>query len=132
MLFCSTREIGKVMTEATRTALKRNSCMECGHDYYRHEVSINTRQRGICLEDGCKCVNPETPCKDEMWDEIERLQAENAKLRTALEQADELIMKAAVHSTHTQQWRCVSEAHSAIILALGKPEPTTAGEEGEG
>jgi len=51
----------------------------CGHEYYDHNVSMNTNQDGRCRK--CDCINPELPSEDALWEENEKLQAELTELR---------------------------------------------------
>lgn len=54
--------------------------------------------------------------------ELERLQTENKKverLEAACREAGHEIMGASMMSTHSQQWKHISKAHSILILAVG-------------
>lgn len=54
--------------------IRMNYCYECGHKASRHEIGMNTPQTGRCLEDGCTaCINLETPSREMLGDEVERL-----------------------------------------------------------
>ena len=65
----------KVKPSAPAIPLERptheDACMNCGHDYYDHLVSMHTAQTGECRL--CVCREPETARKDDLWDEIKRL-----------------------------------------------------------
>lgn len=59
--------------ETVDVAVRMNFCTECSHLAFRHEIGMNTQQRGICLADGCDCHGLDTPSRDELGDEVERL-----------------------------------------------------------
>jgi hypothetical protein len=54
--------------------ISEDHCINCGHLYNDHLVSMNTIQTGEC--EHCKCHEPETADRGSLWDEIAKLRAE--------------------------------------------------------
>ena len=59
--------------QVIRTSVRAGYCLECRHKAFEHEIAMNTPQTGRCLVAECGCMSLDTPSRDDLGDEVERL-----------------------------------------------------------
>lgn len=83
--------------------IRINYCLICDHTVNSHEIAMHTEQRGVCMEEGCECLSLETPSREGLGREVERLNnlldLKTRQYETALRKLDQLHLAGVVDTS---------------------------------